>query len=47
MTEDLLHNYSRNEIFRFRARRRKNSEAYIEYTLKNFSKVVAEIWKSQ
>jgi len=33
----------RDEIFRFRVRRRKNFEAYTAYMLKNFYKAVAEI----
>ena len=44
---DLLINYFRHEIFRFRARRRKNYEAYTAYMLNNFSEVGAEIWESQ
>jgi len=37
----------RSEIIRFRARRRKNYEAYTAYTVNNLFKVVAEIWKLQ
>ena len=44
---DLLINYFRHEIFRFRARRRKNYEAYTAYMLNNFYEVGAEIWESQ
>jgi len=33
----------RHEIFRFRARRSKNYEAYTEYMLNNFYEVGAEI----
>ena len=44
---DLLRNYFRYEMFRFRARRSKNYEAYTVYMLNNFCKVVAEMWKSQ
>ena len=44
---DLLRKDFRSEIFRFRVRRRKNSEAYTEYMLKNFYKAVVEIWRLQ
>src|SRR3989344_914363 len=44
---DLLRKDFRSEIVRFRARRRKNYEAYTAYMLNNFFKVVAEIWKLQ
>src|SRR3989344_286788 len=44
---DLLRKDFRSEIIRFRARRRKNYEAYTAYMLNNFFKVVAEIWKLQ
>ena len=44
---DLLINYFRHEISRFRARVRKNYEAYTAYMLNNFSEVGAEIWESQ
>lgn len=44
---DLLRNYFRSEIFRFRLRRSKNFEAYMAYMLKNFCKAVAEIWELQ
>ena len=37
----------RSEIFRFRARRSKNYEAYTLYMLNNFYEVAAEIWKLQ
>ena len=45
--KDLLRKDFRSEIVRFRARRRKNYEAYTAYMLNNFFKVVAEIWKLQ
>ena len=45
--KDLLRKDFRSEIVRFRARRRKNYEAYTVYMLNNFFKVVAEIWKLQ
>jgi len=44
---DLLRKDFRSEIFRFRARRSKNYEAYTPYMLNNFCEVVAEIWKLQ
>ena len=44
---DLLRKYLRSEIFRFRARRSKNYEAYTAYMLNNFCEVAAEIWKLQ
>ena len=44
---DLSPNNFRHEIFRFRARRSKNYEAYTVYMLNNFYEVAAEIWKSQ
>src|SRR3989344_3676971 len=47
MSEDLSPYNFRYEIFRFRARRRKNYEAYTVYMLNNFFKVVAEICKLQ
>ena len=46
-TIDLLINYFRHEISGFRARRRKNYEAYTVYMLNNVSEVGAEIWESQ
>src|SRR3990167_8489999 len=45
--KDLLRKDFRSEIVIFRARRRKNYEAYTAYMLNNFFKVVAEIWKLQ
>ena len=39
MTIDLLRKDFRSEIFRFRARRSKNYEAYTAYMLSNFYKV--------
>jgi len=44
---DLSSDKFRHEIFRFRARRNKNYEAYTLYMLNNFCEVVAEIWKLQ
>ena len=45
---DLLRNYFRNEMFRFRARRSKNYEVYTAYTLNNFSESLqSEIRKLQ
>src|SRR3989338_1214084 len=37
----------RSEMFRFRARRSENFEAYTEYLLRNFRKAAAEIWTLQ
>ncbi|MDO8505439.1 MAG: hypothetical protein Q7S48_02605 [bacterium] len=42
-TLDLSLNNFRSEMFRFRARRSRNFEAYTQYLLRNFCKAVAEI----